>query len=136
MNYKFARAAIVLPTILLIGGIIVEIGLAGVFIAYFFSQSGLGVKLSEEALAAAQAGVQDAILKIVRDKNFGSSSYSLTVANRSADVTVCKDTCAGSGKYQITSLGKALTKRRQVQAIVGVTSSGETKIESIKEIAL
>ncbi|PIP92213.1 hypothetical protein COW77_01145, partial [Candidatus Wolfebacteria bacterium CG18_big_fil_WC_8_21_14_2_50_39_7] len=54
------KAAATLPVILLVGGLIVEIGITGAFIAYFLSQSGFGIKLSEEALAAARAGIEDA----------------------------------------------------------------------------
>ncbi len=142
------NAVAALPTILLIGGIIVEIGVAGAFVSYLLSQSGFGAKLSAEAFAAAQSGIDDAMLKIVRDKNFytgPAAPYTLTVGNRSAQVIVCKDlktvssACGTSniGKDEITSLGSALTKRRQLRAIVNVDdNTGEVKVESIQEIAL
>jgi hypothetical protein len=126
-----------LPAMLFIGGIIVEIGIAGAFISYYLSQSGFGVKMSAEALAAAEAGVQDAIIKIIRDKNFTSAGYDLTVGNRSANVVVCKDSCAGTGKHKITSTGSALAKRRKLEAIVNVHSTtGEVRVESITEVAI
>ena len=133
------KAAATLPVVLLIGGLVVEIGVTGVFMAYYLSQSGLGVKLSEEALVAARAGIQDAKIRIVRNKSFipSPNPYALTVGNRTAQITTCKDTCAGAGKFQITSLGMALAKRRQVQSIISVDSfTGEVKIESEKEIAI
>ncbi|MDP3015023.1 MAG: hypothetical protein Q8N28_01250 [bacterium] len=141
------KAAATLPVVLLIGGLIVEIGIAGAFMAYYLAQSGLGVKLSEEALAAGRAGIQDAKIRIVRNKSFAPSPnpYTLTVGNRMAQITVCKElktvstACdtAMTGKYEITSLGMALTKRRQVQSIISVDSlTGEVKIESEKEIAI
>lgn len=122
-----------LPTVLLIGGLIVELGLAGVLIAYLLSQSSFGAKLSAEALAAASSGVEDATLKIVRDKSFSSPGYNLTVGNRSAYIVVCKDTCV-SGKYQVISTGSALAKKRKLEAIINVDGvSGEAIIESIQE---
>jgi len=133
------RGAATLPVVLLVGGLIVEIGIAGAFIAYFLSQSGFGVKLSEEALAAARAGAQDALIRIVRDKNFNPSPnpYTLTIGNRSAQVTVCKDTCAGTDKFQVDSLGIAFNKRRQVRAIIHVNNlTGEVKLESEREVAI
>lgn len=132
-------AVATLPVILLVGGLIVEIGIAGAFIAYFLNQSGFGVKLSEEALAAARAGVQDALIRIVRNKNFNPSPnpYTLTIGNRSAQITVCKDTCAGTDKFQVDSLGIAFTKRRQVRAILYVNNlTGEVKLESEKEMEI
>jgi hypothetical protein len=136
---KSKVGAATLPVVLLIGGLIVEIGIAGAFMAYYLAQSGLGVKLSEEALAAARTGIQDAKIRIVRNKSFipDPNPYTLTVGNRTVQITTCKDSCAGTGKFQITSLGIALTKRRQVQAIVSVDSlTGEVKIESEKETAI
>ena len=59
-----------LPTVLLIGGVIIEIAIAGVFIVYFLGQSSFGVKWSAEALAAGRTGVYDAVLKIIREKIF------------------------------------------------------------------
>ncbi|PIU98560.1 hypothetical protein COS61_00745 [Candidatus Wolfebacteria bacterium CG03_land_8_20_14_0_80_40_12] len=134
---KSGAAALV--AVLLIGGLIVELGIAGIFISYYFSQSGLGIKLSEEALAAARSGIQDAEIKIIRNKNFipSPNPYTLTVGERTVQVDVCKDSCAGANKYQITALGMALTKRRQIQAIFYVDdNTGEVKLESEKETAL
>ena len=133
------KAAATLPVILLVGGLIVEIGIAGAFIAYFLSQSGFGIKLSEEALAAARAGIEDAKIRIVRDKNFNPSPnpYTLTIGNRSAQVTICKDTCAGTDKFQVDSLGIAFNKRRKIRAVIYVNSlTGEVKLESEREIAI
>jgi len=135
MNNNKATAA--LPAMLFIGGIFVEIGLAGAFISFYLNLRGFGIKMSAEALAAAEAGVQDALIKIIRNKDFTSSGYDLTVGNRSANVVVCKDTCAGTGKHKITSIGSALVKRRKIEAVVNVNNTtGEVKIESILEAAL
>jgi len=131
--------AAVLPVILLIGGLIAEMGITGVFVAYYLNQSGFGVKLSEEALTAAQSGVHDAMLRIIRDKNFNPSPnpYNLNLGNYSAQITVCKDTCAGTGKFQIDSLGISFNKQRKIQAIINIDNyTGEVKLESEREIAL
>ncbi len=133
----FTKAAATLPLILLVGGLIVEIGIAGAFIAYFLNQSGFGIKLSEEALAAARAGVQDATIRIIRSKSLAPDFYTLTIDNRSAEITICKDICAGTDKFQVDSLGIAFNKRRQVRAIIYVNNlTGEVKLESEREIAL
>ena len=135
-NIRFKKGIAALPTILLISGIIVEISVAGVLVAYFFGQSGFGIKLSAEALSAANAGVSDALIKIVRDKKFFHSGYNLTVGRGQSYVVVCRESCI-SGKREIVSTGSVLTKRRKIQAIVNVNdTTGEVKIESIKEIPL
>ncbi len=143
------KAAAALLTVLMVGGIIVEIAIAFVLITYFLSQSGFGAKMSAEAMDAAHAGIEDGVMKVVRDKNINyttsGSPYTVAVASRSAQVTICKDTrtvvtacdTAMSGKHEITSLGMAFTKRRELQAILNVNSTnGEVNVESIQEIAL
>jgi len=128
-----------LPVILLIGGMLVELGIAGAFVAYFLSQSGLAVRLSQDAFSAAQAGVEDALIRIVRDKNFNPSPnpYVISIGNSAVQITVCKDTCAGVNKFQIDSLGTSLNKARKIRAIIGVNGlTGEVKLESENEIAL
>lgn len=136
-----------LPTILLIGGIIIEIAITGVFIIYFLGQSSFGVKLSAEALSASRTGVYDAILKIVREKNFstGATPYTIAIDNNSVQVWVCRNSktavsycdTAASDKYEITSLGKARDKNRRLRAFLNVNNvNGEVRVESISEITL
>ncbi len=136
---KSQKAAVTLSMTILVGGLIVELGIALAFVSYYLMQGGFGLKLSEEAMAAARSGAQDAIMRIVRDANFNPSPnpYTLTIGNGSAQVTVCKDTCAGTGKFQVDSLGSVLTKRRQIRAIIVVDSlTGKAELESEKEISL
>lgn len=127
-----------LPTILILGFIVVDIILAVTATSYVFIESEFGVKLSQDAYQAAQAGVKDAVIKIVRDKNFTSAAITLTVGDYSAEVSVCKDLpCVAIGKHKIISLGKAQTRRRQLEAILNVDSAtGEVRLESLKEIQL
>ena len=145
----------VLPTILLIGGLLTTISASLLFISYFFGQGSFGIKLSNEALAAAQAGISDAVIRIVRDKNYNTvnSSYSLAVGNRSAQVIVCAenrktdfmldpDPCdvvdddLEDNKREITSIGSAFNKKRRLKAIININDSGEIKTELVEEVAL
>lgn len=147
MNRKLSKGVATLPIVILIGGLIADIGITGVFMAYFLNQSSFGIKLSDEALAASRSGISDAELKIVRNKNFNPSpnTYILNVGDRSSQITVCRNfktvstACdtAMSNKYEITSLGIAFTRRRQLRAIIQVNSvTGEIKVESETEIGL
>ncbi|MBI5401466.1 hypothetical protein HZB05_01395 [Candidatus Wolfebacteria bacterium] len=141
---------VALPTIILISGIIMEIGVALALVVFLMSQSAAGAKYSAEALTMAQSGIADATIKVIRNNNLGSpsaSSYTLTVDSlRKTDVVVCKgylivdNACgatANAGKTQIISTGKAVNKNRRVQAFLNVNSTtGEIKTESISEISL
>jgi len=139
-NFRVAKRGVaVLPAVLLIGGLIAGIGISGVFIAYYLNQSSFGVKLSQEALSAAQSGAQDAMLKIIRDRNFNfnPNPYTLNLGNYSAQITVCKDTCAGTGKFQIDSLGTSFNKQRKIRAVINYNNlTGEVRLESEKEIPI
>ena len=73
------RGQITLPFILLVGGIIVEIAIAGLFTAYFLSSANLGERLATRAASAAYSGIQDAMVKITRNKEFGNQTYSLEI---------------------------------------------------------
>src|SRR3989344_7243795 len=109
-----------LPTLLILGGIVVNMAVAIILGVYLLIGSGLGNKLSSEALAAAKAGIQDGILKVARDKNF-SGSYEFNVGSRSVLVEVCKNldppACVGQERSRISAIGSALTKRRKVEAV-------------------
>lgn len=128
-----------LPTILLVGGIIIEIAIAGILIAFILSNSGWGERLSAQALAAAKAGAEDALLKITVDKNFSAPApdgYSFLVDNRVVKVIVIKDPAGyPSGVHQIISLGKALGRQRKLETILVVDSdTGKVDLKSTREI--
>ena len=127
-----------LPTMLLIGGLVAEIIIGVTATSYVFVQSEFGYRLSSEAFMAAKAGIEDAVMKIVLNKNFTTSPYTLTVGNYSADVAVCNDPpCIAAGKFKITSLGKAQSRRRNLRAVLNVDSAtGEVRLESLKEVQL
>lgn len=135
-NNKLGIAA--LPTILILGSIIIDIAIVTAIGIIFLTRSGYGIRLSDEALAAAKAGVQDGILRLARDKNF-SSTYQLDVGKRSAEVVICKDLpeCGGVGKHKVSATGTAFTKKRKIEAVVIIDSTnGVIRLESLKEIAL
>ncbi len=145
------KGIIALPTILLVSGIVLEISIALALISFFLLQSGAGVKFSLEALASAQGGIDDAIIRIVRNKDLGgltAYSYTLTMDNRhQANIVICKNfkiannSCdinqQNPGKTDIISLGKVFGKNRRLEAFVNVNSAtGEVKVESIREISI
>ena len=141
---------IALPTIILMSGIILEIGVALALVVFLTLQSGAGAKYSVEALTIAHSGIADATIKVIRNNNLGSpsaSSYTLTADSlRKTDVVICKNylivnnACSftvNADKTHIISTGKAFNKNRRVQAFLNINSAnGEIKTESISEISL
>ena len=132
-NRQAAQAA--LSFIILVSGIVVEIAIAGSFVTYFLSASGLGERLSNRALSAAEAGVRDAQVRITRDSDFvtsGSLVYSLSLGSDVASVDVSR---SGSGPfvYTISSTGVASTRERKLIATLVVHSSGLMQLQEISE---
>ena len=132
---KNQSGIIVLPTVLLFAGFIVEITIATTLGAYFLVTSEFGVRQSAQALLAAQSGIQDALARVTRDKDFTSASYIVNVENYSAEVSVCKDTCVGVGKDRLWATGSAQRQRRKLEAIIVIDPvTAEVKLESLKEV--
>ena len=72
--------------------------------------------LGEEALTVAEAGVDNAMLRLVRDSSY--SGETLTVGSGTATITV-----SGSGTKTITSVGLVGTFRRTVVATATIAST-------------
>lgn len=124
---------------LMISAVIVEIGVTGAFLAFVFVRSGASARANIEAATVARAGIQDALLRLTRDKNL-STSYALTVGSYSTTVTVTKDnncTGASTGRTCITSLGTVLLRQKKFQAITAVDSTtGEVRTISLFEVPI
>lgn len=129
------RGVVALATVLLLGAVLTEVALAGVFVVYVLNTSGLSARLSAAALAAAQSGVDDALLRLVRDKNFlGSYPISLT-AESSANVTIAL--MPDAAQRAITSTGTVGLRQRRMQAVALVDGiTGEVHLLSSQEISL
>ena len=138
------KGIISLPTILMVSGIIAEVALVGVILAFLFSASGFGGRLAAESLAAAQTGIQDAFYRIVI--NDFASSYTITVGpgNRLARITIERDPAdlgicnVGWGcRFRVRSVGEAFLSNSQMEAILGVDPlSREISILSLREIPI
>lgn len=126
-----------LATMLMISGIIVEIAIAGTLLSFVFIRSGLSSRLTAEASIVARAGIQDALLRLARDKDL-STQYVLTVGSYSTTVGVTRDndcTTGFTGRTCITSSSVALTSKKKFQAITAVdVTTGEVRVISIYEV--
>lgn len=139
------RAAVALSVMLITGAIAMETAIAALLVTYLTNQEGLGLKKYNEAVVAAQSGVDDALLRIVRDKNFSSRTYTLSVNDIAVSVLVCRELVADiatlacttglSQKYQIISSASSLNKRSRLKATLGFDDyTGEIVIESLESV--
>jgi hypothetical protein len=125
-----------LPAVLMIGTIMIELGLALTFVIYLSNLSSYGVRLSQEALYAARTGVNDAILRTVRDKNFpsGYSVYTITIGRANVEVTVNKN-IPSTNQNTIKAVATVLTRKKTMEAVISIDSNnGEVAIVSFGEI--
>jgi len=139
-DLKQNKGVAFLPVVLLISGLVTVIVTAIVLTSIFANTGGARTKWSIEALAIAQAGIDDGIIKIIRNKNCPdvscSAFFTLPAGNGTASVTIAKDT-PSNGKHTVTSLGKVRVAQKKLQAIVNTNAiTGQVEIESIQEVAL
>lgn len=138
-SYKLKRGIASLPAIILFGGLMVEIGLTGAFLIYYLNNSLYGTRLSQAALVAAQAGLEDGILKVTLNKNCPDvncpASYTITTESGNATVEICR-TCV-INKTQITSTGSSLTRKHKIVAVLNVNNTtGLVTRDSVTETPL
>ena len=134
-----------ISTILLVGSLMAEIAIASLISSYLLGDEGLGLKISYQTYFTSKSGINDAILKIIRDKNIGNGEYNLAIDNKSARVIICKNstayenvpTCSApnlSGQYSILSISVILNKKSKIRAAVSVDDiSGLVSTQSIIE---
>lgn len=152
------RGIAALATTLFLGGIIVEIALAGILAVTYLTSSNAGVRFSAEARAAAESALQESLLRIIRNKNIpqGNSanawnrSIDFPVGNATAKAVVCtsfsieprpiSNGCnpagsANGGEYIIVAIGTRLNRKYELRATTTVdTITGKMTLQSAQEV--
>jgi len=129
------RGIAALPIVLLISVLIFETAAAGTYILFISQQTGSTLRRQVEALAAAQAGIEDATIRIIRDKSFSADPpYNISVGSWSVSIKVEKDQ-PSSGKDRVTSTASAFSRGKTLQAVLDVDSStGRVTVDSLVEL--
>ncbi len=143
---KNIKGIAALPVILLISAIVIELVVAGAFLAFSFSTGSFGTQLSTEAFFGARAGADDAMYRIIKGNYVASYNFSVLVGTRTvtSQITVEKDpvdlgscTVSWGCRYRIRSIGKSFIRERKVELILSMDpTTREIKKESFKEIEL
>lgn len=133
-----------LPTMLLLGSIIIEIVIAMAFLTYYFNTLNFSSRLASESLETARAGAQDGINKVILDKNaYFVPAYQVTTSSgRTANVTITRPNPCSSdfvatptGTTQIDSTATVFNKNRTIRAVVQVDClSGQVGVTSLSEL--
>ncbi len=138
LSSRREAGAVTLPVFLLITGIVIELGIAGVVTANALNNTFSGERLAAEAREAARAGAQDAIMVILRTCPLSScpASYNLNVGARAtAQVTITRD--IDPSRTIINSTGSVLNRKKKIEVILSIDqTTGQVKTQSFKEVPL
>ena len=142
---KNKKGIISLGITLLLGGIIIEIAVGIAIITYILNENNFGIKLSNQAFVAAESGIEEGLLRVIRDDFSAGSIITIPLSNASASVIICEDSTgnseddcdngsAATGKTEIISVGTSLLRQRKIVSVLSVNSNTkQIAIESIKE---
>ena len=131
-NRKKKGVAAIITTITL-GSLIFVISLATAIIAFYANQNVASNRNSLKSYYAAYSGIQDALLKLERNKDY-STDFNLTVYDTD-DVTV--SISSGSGQATITATSTVSSVTKKLQSVVDIdTTTGLITPTSTTELTL
>lgn len=130
---KGISGAVSLVTILILAGILFEIVLVGVVTSFLAGEKNIGMRSYHNALFAAQSGINDAHIRIIRNREFvpNPNPYTLTLQNGSASISITRTTLDATHiQYVVASTGSSGLKRIKITTVVivdDITGSGTTQ---------
>ena len=133
-----SRGAVLLPTVIMMGAVLLAIGMAGLAVGVVLSRSNKLIRTSARALAGAEAGIQDVSRHFVLDSNWSPScppspTYSLALSGSSVDVCVNRS----GNAVTVQSVGTASGVSRRIDAALSIDPvSGKITVSSSNEIPL
>jgi len=134
INIKKNNGQAALATMLVIGGLISLIALTLVVIISSYISSSYGFQYSQRALAVANAGADDALIQLTRNKSFeNQTGYTVNVSNDTATVQVIQNS-PQSGQATIISIANVLNYKSRVRVIVSISDNGEIRIIKREQI--
>lgn len=121
---------------ILVGGTAVLIGLTLAFLTISFTNSSSGFQSAERALVAASAGADDALLRLVRDKDF-KNSYKLDVGSvRDVNINI-QNSSLVTNRAIITSQATVGVAQRKIEVIAEVDrNTGKVSVVSWKQVVI
>jgi hypothetical protein len=130
------RGQAIFPLVLILTAVFGLIGAAFAGAAYLQSLLSSQRAFAEQALQAAASGVDDALLRIARNRDWTDNmGYTVSVDGIDADVTVTDTT--GMGTQLQRTIESTATQRgvtRGIEVIVEVSPNGGTKVLSRQEL--
>ena len=138
-----SRGAVLLPTVIMMGAVLLAIGMAGLAVGVVLSRSNNLIRTSTRALLGARGGVEDVSRRFVRDSSWNPSacasytSPTYTLAFNGSSVAVCVTRNNASSTVAVQSVGTANGVSRRIDANLSIDSvSGKVTLSSSNEIPL
>ncbi len=110
-----------LITVLSLGGLIMTISLGMALISYWANQNIKSIRDSNKAFYAAQSGLQDALIKLERNKDYYSSGFNLSI-NGTNDVLVTLSNSSGLAIATSTASLSSVQKRLEAKFDINTTT--------------
>jgi len=146
-NTKNIEGVTSLATMLILGAVVVQIGLVGFILSYYLTSANAGVKFSAYAYSGAEGGIEEGIMRIIRDDYINAATFSVDGAGSTVvDVTICKGGTPATAMckidvwdldpdlVQIVVASGSFNKQSLLVAIVDVDSMTHlVKVISIKQ---
>ena len=128
-----------LPTVIALAALILTVGVSVGAVAFSENLAALKASQSPRALFFAESGAQDALQKIVRNKNFTTSTYQIEFAtNGCTNYDGCAIISVGAtaNGRSVTSTGQYKTSIRKinVQITWDADSHGEISSQTWREV--
>jgi len=112
-----------LPTLLALSGIVLTVSLGMAISSQISNYLNTGSTRSTEALYAAQAGLNDALWRLARNKNYENlSGYNLAVGSGTANIVIDRDEPVVN-QTTVTVSGTVSGRTRKIQAVINVTAT-------------
>lgn len=118
-NTHHLKGVTVLITVIVLGSIIVIVSFTTVILAYWEQGSVYSKLKTTEAYYLAYSGIQDAVLKISRNKDLPSSTSTLPVGSGTSTLNVLINT-PSTGLFTIYSTGAVGNSNRKLRVIINV----------------
>jgi len=130
-RYKL-RGVAALITVLSLGGLIFTISMGSALIAFWANQNIKSIRDSNKAFYAAYSGLQDSLIKLERNKDFPSGSFTLSVYN-TGDVSVSVTNSSGQATVNATSTISQINKKLQTIADIDATTGLITPTSTVEQ---
>jgi GxxExxY protein len=133
VNLDYIKGVAALPAIMVIAMVILLVGVGISSTGFIENLSSYGELENKKALAAAEAGAQDAFEKLVRNRSCSGNcaNYTLEVGDADADVEISNN---DANSKKIVSTGRVGFKRVKIQVIVSFDANNEASSTSWQEI--